>query len=78
MKDKYREVVELLRDTQEELKKSKKKSYPGMGKHSVTGMFPSSSAKQGECILSTLLHVHTFSGFLLTWPYFWQYRAAVP
>ena len=50
LKDKYREVVELLRDAQTELKKNRKKSYPGIGKHSVSGMFPktSHSSKLGK------------------------------
>ena len=39
LKDKYREVVELLRDTQEQLRTSRKRTYPGIGKHSVSGMF---------------------------------------
>ena len=38
-KEKYREVVDLLHDTQNELKAAKKRSYPGMGEHKVSGMF---------------------------------------
>ena len=37
LKDKYREVVELLRDAQEDLRRSRKRTYPGMGRQ--TGMF---------------------------------------
>ena len=38
-KEKYREVVDLLHNTQNELKSAKKRSYPGMGEHKVSGMF---------------------------------------
>lgn len=40
-KEKYREVADLLHDTQEELKKSRKRTYPGAGSHSIAGMFTS-------------------------------------
>ena len=42
-KEKYREVVDLLHDTQNELKTAKKRSYPGMGEHKVSGMFETKS-----------------------------------
>ncbi len=56
-KEKYREVVDLLNDTREELKQAKRKSYPGLGQHNVTSMFtgsPSDGAtpdpsKKGNC-----------------------------
>jgi len=48
LKDKYREVVDLLRDANEEIKRSRKRTYPGMGKHSVAGMF-SLPIMQREC-----------------------------
>ncbi len=42
-KEKYREIVDLLRDTQEELrrvsKKRKSDSYQGLGEHGIRGMF---------------------------------------
>ena len=49
LKDKYREVVELLRDANEEIKKSRKKTYPGMGRHNLSGMFslPASAMHRG-------------------------------
>ena len=47
-KEKYREVVDLLRDTQNELKAAKKKSYPGMGEHKVSGMFDANSTKESK------------------------------
>ena len=40
-KEKYREIADLLHDTQEELKKSRKRTYPGVGSHSIAGMFTS-------------------------------------
>ena len=46
LKDKYREVVELLRDAQEDLRRSRKRSYPGMGKQ--TGMFTSLPLNKGN------------------------------
>ena len=46
LKEKYREVVELLRDANEEIRRSRKKTYPGMGKHSVSGMFSLPAAMQ--------------------------------
>ena len=41
-KEKYREVVDLLNDTRDELKQAKRKSYPGLGQHNVTSMFTGS------------------------------------
>ena len=46
LKDKYREVVELLRDAQEDLRRSRKRTYPGMGKQ--TGMFTSLPLNKGN------------------------------
>ena len=43
-KEKYREVVDLLHDTREELRASKRKSYPGLGQHNVSSMFTGSPA----------------------------------
>jgi hypothetical protein len=45
LKDKYREVVELLRDAQEDARRSRKRTYPGLGRQ--TGMF-SLPADRGE------------------------------
>eukprot|EP00092_Neocalanus_flemingeri_P012790 GFUD01013782.1.p1 GENE.GFUD01013782.1~~GFUD01013782.1.p1 ORF type:complete len:1377 (+),score=309.96 GFUD01013782.1:584-4714(+) len=58
LKDKYREVVELLRDANEEIKRSRKKTYPGMGKHSVSGMFslPIMQRESGDDSLQAELH----------------------
>ncbi|CAB4065854.1 TRAK1 [Lepeophtheirus salmonis] len=52
-KEKYREVVDLLKDAQEELKVSRKKGafYPGLGSHNLHGMFPSENeppSKKGK------------------------------
>ena len=43
LKEKYREVVELLHDTRHELKQAKKRSYPGVGEHKVSEMFSETS-----------------------------------
>jgi len=58
LKDKYREVVELLRDANEEIKKSRKKTYPGMGRHSLSGMFslPAMQRESGDDSLQAELH----------------------
>jgi len=58
LKDKYREVVELLRDANEEIKRSRKKTYPGMGKHAVEGMFslPSVPRESGDDSLQAELY----------------------
>jgi len=60
LKDKYREVVELLRDANEEIKKSRKKTYPGMGRHNLSGMFslPASAMhrESGDDSLQAELH----------------------
>lgn len=58
LKDKYREVVELLRDANEEIKKSRKKTYPGMGRHSISGMFslPAMQRESGDDSLQAELH----------------------
>jgi hypothetical protein len=42
-KEKYREVVDLLHDTQDDLKIVKRKTYPGAGEHKISGMFSSSN-----------------------------------
>ena len=42
-KEKYREIVELLHDTQYELKQVKKQNYPGVGEHKVSEMFSETS-----------------------------------
>ena len=46
LKEKYREVVDLLRDANEEIRKGRKRTYPGMGKQS--GMFPGATYQKGE------------------------------
>ena len=43
LKEKYREVIELLHDTRHELKQAKKRSYPGVGEHKVSEMFSETS-----------------------------------
>jgi len=57
LKDKYREVVELLRDANEEIKRSRKKTYPGMGKHAVENMFslPNMQEDSGDTSLQAEL-----------------------
>lgn len=47
-KEKYREIVDLLHDTQNELKAAKKRSYPGVGEHKVSGMFESNTTKESK------------------------------
>ena len=47
LKEKYREVVDLLRDANEEIRKGRKRTYPGMGKQ--TGMFSAAAYQKGEC-----------------------------
>ena len=47
-KEKYREVVDILHDTQCELRAAKKRSYPGMGQHKVSGMFDGSTKATKE------------------------------
>ena len=47
-KEKYREIVDLLHDTQNELKAAKKRSYPGIGEHKVSGMFESDKSRQAK------------------------------
>merc|ERR1711971_147343 len=54
LKDKYREVVELLRDAQEDLRRSRKRTYPGMGKQ--TGMFTSLPLNKGDDSLQAEIH----------------------
>ena len=39
IKEKYREVVYLLRDAQEECKRNRKRTYPGVGSHKLPGIF---------------------------------------
>ena len=39
LKEKYREVLDLLRDANEEIRRGRKRTYPGAGKHSVNNMF---------------------------------------
>ena len=41
-KEKYREIINLLHDTQNELKKTKKRSYSGVGTHKLSEMFSAS------------------------------------
>ena len=59
-KEKYREVVDLLHDTQNELKAAKKRSYPGMGEHKVSGMFEtktSTTSHEAKKIKGELLNL---------------------
>ena len=46
MKEKYREVVDLLRDANEEIRKGRKRTYPGIGKQ--TGMFSLPAQQRGQ------------------------------
>ena len=73
-KEKYREVVDLLRDTQNELKTAKKRSYPGMGEHKVSGMFDTNTTKESKthgkkrhyfCYAFILIFVYTSMTSLL-------------
>ena len=68
-KEKYREVVDLLRDTQNELKTAKKRSYPGMGEHKVSAMFDGKVTKepknQGKEKFCAILHSCSFDEFLI-------------
>ena len=41
-KEKYREIINLLHDTQNELRKTKKRSYGGVGTHKLSEMFSAS------------------------------------
>ena len=43
LKEKYREVVSLLRDANEEIRRGRKRGYPGAGQHAVATMFPAPS-----------------------------------
>ena len=43
LKEKYREVVSLLRDANEEIRRGRKRGYPGAGQHTVASMFPAPS-----------------------------------
>ena len=47
-KEKYREIVNLLHDTQEELKKTKKRTYSGVGTHKLSEMFSASPDVKGK------------------------------
>ncbi|XP_059096744.1 trafficking kinesin-binding protein milt-like [Tigriopus californicus] len=63
-KEKYREVVDLLHDAQDELKKSRKRTYPGLGQHSLPGMFTSGghneqSGEDGTKESSLLSEIHS-------------------
>jgi hypothetical protein len=55
LKDKYREVVELLRAAQEDARRSRKRTYPGLGRQ--TGMF-SLPVDRGEEQLVLPARVH--------------------
>ena len=46
LKEKYREVVDLLRDANEEIRKGRKRTYPGIGKQ--TGMFNLPAQQRGQ------------------------------
>ena len=47
LKEKYREVLDLLRDANEEIRRGRKRTYPGAGKHSVTSMFSAQMSSTG-------------------------------
>jgi chromosome segregation ATPase len=58
-KEKYREIINLLHDTQNELKKTKKRSYCGVGTHKLSDMFsasPEHNNKGNGLIICTLCH----------------------
>lgn len=44
LKDKYHEVADLLADAQNELKRSRKRTYAGIGQHKLSGMFDADSS----------------------------------
>ena len=48
LKEKYREVVDLLRDANEEIRRGRKRTYPGAGKHSVPSIFSTQPSQKGE------------------------------
>ena len=48
LKEKYKEVVNLLRDANEEIRKGQKTSYPGVGRHSLSDMFTDEKSKRGN------------------------------
>ena len=41
-------MVDLLRDANEEIRKGRKRTYPGAGKHSVPSIFSSQSSQKGK------------------------------
>ena len=65
-KEKYREIVSLLQDTQAELKKTKKRSYSGVGTHKLSDMFSASPepSKKGMfcCMIYRQLNSYLHSG----------------
>ena len=52
LKEKYREVVERLREANDEIRRGRKRGYPGLGSHSVQSMFPQPHSKPGESVLA--------------------------
>jgi len=56
LKEKYREVLDLLRDANEEIRRGRKKTYPGVGKHSVSGMFSQTQKEDGASLQTELTH----------------------
>ena len=52
LKEKYREVVDLLRDANEEIRKGRKRTYPGMGKQ--TGMFSLPAHQKGQASVQSI------------------------
>ena len=65
LKEKYREVVSLLRDANEEIRRGRKRGYPGAGQHAVASMFPAPShapaQHTGELCALELQTIHRFS-----------------
>ena len=59
LKEKYREVVDLLRDANEEIRKGRKRTYPGMGKQ--TGMFSLQNQMKGQCTKYSVTRQQTLS-----------------
>ena len=52
LKEKYKEVVNLLRDANEEIRKGQKSTYPGVGRHSISDMLTDEKSKKGRHTLS--------------------------
>ena len=85
LKEKYREVVDLLRDANEEIRRGRKRTYPGAGKHSVPSIFSTQPSQKGEkrklfvkffSLIKILLWLNKYSlysFFLLWFSLLWEY-----